>query len=479
MFSAKNIILITVFLYLLFMLYIGIYSNNKSIKTSDDYLVAGRRLPWWLLVGTLAATEIGAGSTMGVTQKAYNEWGLGAAWYIWTMAISFMVVAFIAPKLRRTEVRTIPEFFLQKYGKVNHIITSIIMIVPLIGLTAVQMIATATIFSTITGMDYFTSAVISCGIVILYTILGGSWSVSLTDFYQWILIVLGMGITLLFVIAKIGGWHELISYIPANKLSLVDGIGWKTIISLIIMYTTSMLVGQEVTQRLYSGKNEKHVFWGSFVTAMFYFLFALIPPILGLSIYALESKGVIPRELIGGFSDMYVLPALAIHTLPPLITGLLFVGLISATMSSASSDLLGAASIFTNDIWVQYFKKNTMDQTKVLITRVLVGIVGVIALIIALFNSKDIIVLLMFSFSLRSAGGFFPYILGHYWEKITPLATLLSLIIPSIIVLYLEITKIKIWGLEPIIPALLVSFFIIVFCSWQVFPWTKCPKNSI
>lgn len=451
------------------MLGIGFYSNKKSIKNSNDYLVAGRRLPWWLLVGTLAATEIGAGSTMGVTQKAYGEWGLSSAWYIWTMAISFLIIAFIAPRLRKTEVRTVPEFFLQKYGRINHLVTSILMFVPLIGLTAVQMIATATIFSTITGIDYHTSTIISCGVIVVYTVLGGMWSVSLTDFYQWLLIVLGMGITLAFVIIKSGGWNDMISLIPATKLSLVQGIGWSTIISLIIMYVTSMLVGQEVTQRLFSAKNEKNVLWGSLVTSLFYVMFAFIPPLLGLSIYALGAKGIIPASELNNFSDIYTLPVLALHTLPPLITGLLFAGLISATMSSASSNLLGGASILTNDIWIEYFDKNANDKRRVFLIRLLVACVGMISLIIAMLNPDDIIKILMFSFSLRAAGGFFPYILGHYWKTITPLASLMSLICGSITVLILEIGKIKILGLEPVIPALIISFICIMLFSHERF----------
>lgn len=447
------------------MLAIGIYSNKKSIKNSEDYLVAGKRLPWWLLLGSLAATEIGAGSTMGVAQKAYGDWGLSSVWYIWTMGISFLVVAFVAPKLRDSNVITVPQFFLEKYDKANHLVTSIIMFIPLIGLTAVQMIATAMIFSTVTGIDYQTSALISCGIIIAYTVMGGMWSVSLTDFWQFLLIAIGMSLSLPFAIDKSGGWDAMISYVPVAKLSLIKGIGIESIISLIIMYVTSMLIGQEVTQRLYSGKDKKNIVAGSLATSLFYFIFAFIPPLLGLSIYALQSKGIIASNLVNGFSNMYVLPTIAIHVLPPVIVGLLFVGLVSATMSSASSDLLGAASILTNDIYFQYFKKESDDQAKMKLIRILVAVLGIISLIIAILNPEDVIKILMFSFSLRAAGGFFPYILRHYIDKITALASLLSLIFPSLLLLYLEITKTKIFGFEPIIPALILSFIIIILVS--------------
>jgi SSS family solute:Na+ symporter len=452
------------------MLGIGFYTNKKSIKTSLDYLVAGRRLPWWLLVGTLAATEIGAGSTMGVTQKAYGQWGLSSIWYIWTMSISFIAIAIVAPRLRSSEVLTVPEFFLKKYGRINHILTSIIMFLPLIGLTAVQMIATATIFSAVTGIDYRISALISCGVIVTYTVLGGMWSVSITDFWQFILILIGMGLAMPFVIIKAGGFTEIIAHVPPEKLSLFEGMGIGKIISLIIIYVSSWLIGQEVTQRLYSAKDKASVIKGSTVTAVFYFFFAFIPPLLGISIYALEHKGVIPSTIINNFSDMYVLPVLAMNVLPVIIAGLLFAGLISATMSSASSDLLGAASIITNDLWFQYIKKNEADdRKKILIIRILAALIGVLSLAIAILKPEDIIKILMFSFSLRAAGCFIPYIAGHYWAKITPLSTFLSLSCASILLVILELTNTTIFGLEPIIPSLAVSAIIIVFFSLKPF----------
>lgn len=464
--SEHVIILGIIIAYLIFMVGIGVYSSKKAIKNSTDYLVAGRRLPWYLLIGTLAATEIGAGSTMGVCQKAYGEWGFGAVWYIWTMAISFLIVALVAPKLRRTEVSTVPEFFLQKYGKANHILTSIIMFLPLIGLTAVQMIATATIFHSLTGIDYLTSALISCGVIIIYTVLGGMWSVSITDFYQWLLIVIGMGLTLPFVLFKAGGWQEMMMHIPAEKLHLTSEIGTGTIISLIILYVSSMLVGQEVTQRLYSAKNEKNVFWGSLATSAFYVIFAVIPPLIGLSIFALENEGIISSSVINSLDNTkYILPVIALKTLPPVVVGLLFAGLISATMSSASSNLLGAASIFTNDIYIQYFKKDLSDDKKVFIIRILVAIVGVLSLLIAICNPKDIIAILMFSFALRSAGGFIPYVIGHYTTKITWRASLMSLIMGSISLIILELAAYKPFGIEPIVPALAISAVVTVVFS--------------
>ena len=102
------VVLGIVFAYLAMMLAIGYYAS-KRIKGNDDFMIAGRRLGPILMAGTLAATEVGGGSSLGVAEKAYGAWGLSAVWYVLTMTITFLLLAFIAPTLRAACVRTVPE----------------------------------------------------------------------------------------------------------------------------------------------------------------------------------------------------------------------------------------------------------------------------------------------------------------------------------------------------------------------------------
>ncbi len=105
-----------VIVYLLFMLWIGWYSSTK-ITSNTDFMVAGRRLGPFLMAGTLAATEIGGGSSLGVVQNGMSGFGLSASWYITTMGIAFIILSFVAPKFRAATVKTVPEYFRRRYGK--------------------------------------------------------------------------------------------------------------------------------------------------------------------------------------------------------------------------------------------------------------------------------------------------------------------------------------------------------------------------
>ena len=327
---GRRLSLLIVLGYLLVLIGIGIYSTRK-IQSSEDFLVAGRRLGPFLIAGTLAATEIGGGSSLGVVEKAYGDWGLSSLWYVATMGVTFTIIAIVAPMLRKAMVKTIPEFFRRRYDRHSALFTSIIMTLPLIGLTAVQFIASGVILSVIMGLDYQTSVAVVAVVVIIYSIMGGLWSVSLTDFFQMLMIVFGMLAVLPYSLDMVGGWNMVVETLPAKSMSLTEGIGWPTILSLIFIYTASFICGQEVTQRLYAAKNGKTALLGSLFAGLLFFAFALIPASLGVIAKAMVELGILEATDILENGARYVLPTLAVQVMPPVLVGVLFAGITSAT----------------------------------------------------------------------------------------------------------------------------------------------------
>lgn len=168
------------------------------------------------------------------------------------------------------------------------------------------------------------------------------------------------------------------------------------------------------------------------------FIYAFIPTILGIIVLALITMGKFRAEDFQSVGARYALPILAMETMPPLLCGLLFAGIISATMSSSDSDLLGAGSIFANDIYKVVLKPDASDKSVMNVTKLTMCLVGIASMLIALFNTGSIVSILMFSFTLRAAAAFFPYVLGHFWRKASPAGTLASLIAGTVVVVYME-----------------------------------------
>jgi SSS family solute:Na+ symporter len=470
-------VIVIVVIYMIAMLGIGYYASKK-IKSSTDFMVAGRRMGPLLMAGTLAATEIGGGSSLGVVENASslgrNAWGLSAAWYVLTMGLAFVILTFIAPKIRATEVKTVPEYFRRKYGKAAGVFTSVTMFLPLIGLTAGQFMASATILSVMLGIAYQPALIAVAIIVTIYAVMGGMWSVAITDFVQVGLIVLGMLIAVPFAINFAGGWENVTANVPPETFDLFKGIGGpKAIIALIIMYVATFTVGQEAVARYYSARDGKAAKQGSILAALVNGVYAFIPTILGIITLALVNMGKVSSEMVLERGARYSLPVLAVHTMPAIIVGFLFSGIISATMSSADSDLLGAGSIFGNDIFKQYIKKDASDKQIMRVTQITMVIVGLFSLIVAL-NATNIITLLMFSFTLRAAGAFFPYVIGHYWKKSSTAGAIASLIVGSVVSVVFERKLIPGlgffgWEQQAVIPGLVCALIVYVIFT-LIFP---------
>ena len=454
--AGNTVVLMIVVGYLFFLIGIGIYSSKK-IGDSEDFLVAGRRLGPFLIAGTLAATEIGGGSSLGVVEKAYGDWGFSALWYVATMGVTFTIIALVAPMLRRAMVKTIPEFFRKRYDKPSALFTSVIMILPLIGLTAVQFIASGVILSVIMDWDYTTSVIVISCVVIIYSMLGGLWSVSLTDFTQMLMIVFGMLAVVPFSLDLVGGWDVVVANTSSERLSFTQGIGVPTIVSLILIYAASFICGQEVTQRLYAAKNGRTALVGSLLTALVFFAFAMIPAALGIIARTMVDLGMIDGSVIVENGARYALPTLAVQVMPPVLVGLLFAGISSATMSSASSDLLGAGSIFANDIYKVYVNPDADQATLVKVARLTILAIGLFSIAVAVLNTGAIISILMFSFSLRAGGTLVPYLLGHYYQKGSKQGTWVSLLLGTLGILAVKYGWVNFFGLDGIFLGLLLS----------------------
>ena len=463
---------VIVVFYLLVMLFIGWYSSKK-ITSNTDFMVAGRRLGPFLMAGTLAATEIGGGSSLGVVQQGMQNHGIYAAWYIITMGFAFVILTFLAPKFRAATVKTVPEYFRRRYGKSAGLVTAIIMLLPLIGLTAGQFIASSVILSTMLGISYKTAVIIVAVVVTIYSIMGGLWSVTLTDFIQVFLIIIGMIIAVPFAMRLAGGWGNVVANVPAETFNMFKGYSPMAVISLTIMYVATFTVGQEAVSRYYAARDGKAAKQGSILAAIINFIYAFIPAVLGIITLALINMGKFNAEDFADVGARYALPVLAMEAMPAVICGLLFAGIISATMSSSDSDLLGAGSIFANDIYRAVLKPDATSEDVMKVTKIVMAIVGVVSMFIALFNTSSLVNLLMFCFTLRAAGAFFPYVLGHYWTGASLAGTIASLISGSIVVVYLEkISGGMLFGMkvsQPIIPGLVVALvFFLVFS--KIFP---------
>ena len=459
-----------VVLYLIVILGIGIYSSRR-IRSSSDYLVAGRKLGPLVLAATLAATCIDGGSTIGVVASAYGKWGASAVWYNISIGLALILLAFLAPRMRNTGVRTVPEYFRIRYGHTAGILESILTIVSMIGLTAAQLKVSASILEVMLGMDYNTALVLVAVLICVYSMLGGMWGVALTDALQLIMVVAGMCLTVPFVIHLAGGFRQVAEQVSPETLSLTAGIGgWGQILGYVLLFFMAFSSGEEVVSACYGAENRTAVRRGSLLAGGLVLLLSGIPVLLGLCTQALYQMNVLSPGVMNAMdqSGRYALPALAATTMPPIAVGVLFAGILSAAMSSADSALLGAGSVYGNDIYRVYVNPEADGKKVVAVARVAM-IFGTIASFLTAIYAGDILSVIVFSLALRAAGSFFPYVFGHFWKRSSNIACIASLITGTVAYLMAIRKVLYIPALNTIFPPVILSAIAFFFFSW-LFP---------
>ena len=265
--------------------------------------------------------------------------GFICSWYVVSAGIGVILVAFIAPLLRRAMATTVPEIIGRRFGGSSHLITSILSMLATITLAGVQITATATIISVLTGLSTEIAILICGAVLVIYTMSGGMWSVTMTDVIHFFVLVGGFSLAVPFVLHNVGGWESVVAKLPPEQLGFTK-VGWKTIIGLIIMYFMTFSTGQESVQRYFAAKDEKTAVLGSIICGIIMALFAFVPAVLGLVALA-EFPNIEANNAVA---------TVALNLMPPIMAGFVMAAVVSATLSSGAGDLLGAATVFTKDM---------------------------------------------------------------------------------------------------------------------------------
>lgn len=423
--EIKLVPLIIVGVYLIGMLLVGFLVSKLKIKNSTDYMLAGRRMGLFFVAASLSANNIGGGSTTGLAARAFSGWGMSASWYILAASIAMIPLAYFAPRIRKTMAVTIPEVVNRRFGNTAGTFTAVLNVVSLFCLTASQVLASGSVVSSLTGMPLNVSVLIAGLVVIVYTTMGGMIADAITDVVQYIIIFFGLLIALPFIINGAGGWEAISAKLPPLDLNFTK-IGWVTIIGLIFNYFCTFLSGPEMVSRFSAASDEKTARKASWLSAIMMGMLAFIPTLIGLVALAVNP------ELDGGKGTTAMMFATTTYA-PGVIAGLVAAAIVSATMSSADSNLLCASTIFIRDIYMKYFKPDLEDQKIIRYTRISNVIICIISMGIALFNIS-LVTLNLFAFALRSAGPFAAYGLGLSVPYATKNAGLYSIIIGSIAV---------------------------------------------
>ncbi|MCX6170658.1 MAG: sodium:solute symporter family protein [Ignavibacteriales bacterium] len=362
---------IIVFVFIAGMFWIGSIFY-KWVGNSDDFYLAGRQLTPFILAAVLAATNVNLYSFVGQAGIAYKE-GIQIIWQTWTGNMAMVLSGlFIIPIFRRLRIRTIPEFLEMRYSKGVRTFVAIIWVVRLTFWLGVVLYTAAIASQTITGLNSFTAWVLIFSVVvIIYTMLGGMWSVAFTDVIQFVLMLGGALILLPMAMSAVGWWPGLISKLPEGHMTLIKSHGtydWRFIIAIFLLGIEWASVDQGLLQRAFGAESTKSVSKGLVLAGIVTTPFALLWILPGLA------SRVLYPNLVNADSAV---PLLISTLIPNIVLGLIVVGLLSSQLSTISGNLNGVATIFTSDIFENVLKRNATQKDILFVARIVTIISGI------------------------------------------------------------------------------------------------------
>ncbi len=408
--------------YLAIMLAIGLYASRR-VEGSADFVVAGRRLGIWLSTGTLAATWFGGGLCIGAASAAYSGGFLAVIADPFGAALClFLAGLFYVRALRRTGVMTVASFFTHRFSRSSGLLASVCTIPAYVGWVASLMVAFGRILQSLAGVEPTTAILLGAAVVLVYTFAGGMWAVTLTDFVQLTILIVGMVVLTPILLSDMGGWSAIAAQIPTERFFLYphegDATAWFGYVRDWLVIGLGNLAGQDLIQRTLSSRDDNIAVRSAYYSGLIYVTIGFLPVLLGMA-------GAV---LLPDLADPdLVMMALAEHYLPTFAL-ILFVGaLVSALLSSADSALLAPASVVGWDI-LRHFRPQADERACLIVSRIAVVLFGLFALALAL-HKTSVYDLMVDSWSVLLATLFVPLTAGIWWSRANAAGSLASILV--------------------------------------------------
>lgn len=483
--------LIIIAFFLLIILLIGILVSRKSGKSSSEFFLSGRNMPWWLLGFSMVATTFSTDTPNLVTDLVRND-GVSGNWIWWAFLLTGLLTVFVYAKLwRKSNVETDMEFYELRYGgapaRFLRSFRSVYLglafnVLAMSGVT----LAAMKIGQVMLGVSSLQVIVVAGTITVAFSAIGGFRGVVYTDFILFFVAMAGSIVTAIYLVnlPEIGGLTNLIAHDNVkDKISLLPSIDNKEqfiailIIPLAVQWWSSWYPGAEpggggyIAQRMLAAKNENHAMGATFFFNIMHYVLRPWPWIIvafaSLVVFPdiASIQAAFPHVEEGNLGHDLAYSAM-LTLLPTGLIGLVLASLCAAYISTISTHLNWGASYIVHDFYKQRINKNASEKELVRAGRISTVLLMVVSTAIAFFlqNAKQLFeIIIMFG-----AGTGLVFLLRWFWWRINAWSEITSMVVSGIISILFSFTPVGPWLFgETLIDGTFVDGFI---ASWWRYP---------
>jgi Na+/proline symporter len=398
-------------LYLLSNVAVGAWAARR-VTTSQDFVLAGRGLPLFLAASVTFATWFGSETIMGAPAMFVEGGFLAVIEEPFGSALClFLVGAFFARPLYRLNIITFCDYFRIRFGRSAELLSALMVIPSYFSWISAQLVAIGIVLSVVTDVPREYCIIASAAIVMVYTLLGGMWSISVTDFFHNLIIILALGVLAVLLWSDVGGWETIQTRTPAGFFRLLPnptGKDWLAYIAAWITIGLGSIPQQDVFQRVMAAKTEKVAVRASFLASGMYLTIAMLPLFIALSAKLLHPD--LPKD------NQLIIPNMVMrHGSLPLQV-LFFGAVTSAILSVSSGAILAPATVFGENV-MKFFWPNISDQALLKTIRWAVVIITVVCVLMSITRDTNIFDLVGESSAFSLVSLFVPLAAGIYWKR--------------------------------------------------------------
>ena len=500
--SASIIIIVTIVLYLTAMLLIGVYYGKKgSGSSSDDFYLGGRKMGPIVTAMSAEASDMSSYLLMGLPGLAYL---CGLPEVTWTCiglaAGTYLNWLIVARRLRRYSAHigaiTVPDFFSRRFGdKKNTLscIAAVVILVFFVPYTASGFKAIGTLFSSLFSVEYHTAMIIGAIVVIGYTVMGGFMAVSFTDLIQSIFMTVALIAVVIFGIHQAGGLDAVISNAKAlpGYLNLTQGYDAATGTAasfggLSIVSTLAWGLGYfgmpHILLRFMAIEEEKKLNDSRRIATIWVVISMSIAVFIGVIGYSVSAAGKIPFLTTSADAETIIIKLSDLMSrhgvFLAIMAGIILSGILAATMSTADSQLLAAASSVSQDLMQGFFGMKLSEKAAMYVARFTVVAIAVIGMFLAWDPNSSVFRVVSFAWAGFGAA-FGPVVLfALFWKRANKWGALAGMAAGGIMVFvwkYLIAPMGGAWSIYELLPAFLVNCVVLVVVSLA----TPAPEKEI
>lgn len=464
--------------YLVLLIGIIIY-KSKSVKNEEDFTVAGRGVPVYLLVGTLICTWIGSGSLFGTAGLSFRS-GFGELWFSAGAWIGIIVIYFVAERVRKIAKITLTDLLEQRYNHTARILGSVTIIVAYLVIAGYQFKGGGRFISILSNgaIDLETGALITCVVVIAFTALAGMVSIVSIDIFNGIVMLIAMILTLPFAIAAHGGVDAVITTIEGTKpeyLSLFEGHDAWWILGVILPTFLLLMSESSIYQKFASAKDSasaKKAVIGMLAGVVIIEFVMCAIAVVGFAIYSNDPRFFMEDGSINRAMSEEIILRIGFEQVPSLVGSMLFAAGVAIILSTGNTFLMVTSTNLSNDILKPYFLKNADSKKVIRIQQISIVLLGLLAYALVT-QFQTVLEMAFISYTMIGASLAPVLLASFFWKRVTPTGGVASIIagmsVPVINKL-LEVAGLSI-GIFPVdtdyvaIPSLAASLIMLVGVS--------------